>query len=97
METIRSEAFAVWLKNLRDPVAKIAILRRLGHIDRGLLGDVRPVGEGVMEARIHQGAGYQVYFIQHGATVIIILCGGDKSSQDKDIAKAKAMAREWRQ
>jgi putative addiction module killer protein len=50
-----------------------------------------------MEARIHQGAGYRVYFIQHGATVIIILCGGDKSSQDKDIAKAKAMAREWRQ
>jgi putative addiction module killer protein len=57
-------------------------------------GDVKPVGEGISELRIHHGAGYRVYYVQRGEELIILLCGGDKDSQDKDIAKAKEIARE---
>lgn len=63
----------------------------------GLAGDVEPVGEGVSELRIHYGPGYRVYFTQRGNIVIVLLCGGDKGSQERDIAAAKALAKEWRE
>ena len=72
---------------MRRPVRRLAF---------GNPGDVEPVGEGVSELRIHHGPGYRVYFIQHAALVVVLLCGGDKSSQKHDIAKAKALAAKWK-
>ena len=63
-------------------------------MEMGNFGDVAPVGEGVSEIRVHYGPGYRVYFVQEGAEIVVLLCGGDKSSQDRDIAKAKEMAKE---
>ena len=72
------------------------IVARLLAAEDGHLGDVRPVGEGVSEMRIRHGPGYRVYFITRGAELIILLCGGDKDSQQRDIARSKRMAMEWR-
>ena len=72
------------------------IVARLLAAEVGHLGDVRPVGEGVSEMRIQYGPGYRIYFITRGAELIILLCGGDKDSQQRDIARAKRMAMEWR-
>ena len=69
------------------------IPHRLAHASLGNFGDCEPVGEGVPEMRIHHGAGYRVYFVRHGAAVYVLLCGGDKSSQRRDIAKANSLAR----
>ncbi|MBL1353261.1 MAG: type II toxin-antitoxin system RelE/ParE family toxin [Zetaproteobacteria bacterium] len=79
--------FDQWLKNLRDKIAIAKIKTRMDRLELGNAGDVKPVGEGVSEMRIHTGAGYRVYFI-------ILLCGGDKSSQSKDIEKAKQLAKQ---
>jgi len=73
-------------------VRRIAI--RIARVEAGLLGDVKPLGCGVSEIRIPHGPGYRLYFVQRGATLIILLCGGDKGSQRRDIAQAKAMAAE---
>jgi putative addiction module killer protein len=86
--------FRKWLKGVKDPIATAHIIRRIARFEKGNLGDVEPVGEGVSEARIHHGAGYRLYFQQHGAVLIILLCGGDKSTQAKDIERAKALAKE---
>jgi putative addiction module killer protein len=86
--------FATWLAGLRDDRAKARILKRLDRAKAGNLGDVAPVGEGVSEMRIFHGPGYRVYFVQQGAELIVLLCGGDKSSQAADIAEARAMAKE---
>lgn len=90
-----SDAFATWLSNLRDTQANVRIAKRIKHMQQGTLGDVKPVGAGISEARIHYGKGYRLYFIQRGEAVIILLCGGDKKSQQNDIAKAKQLAKEW--
>jgi putative addiction module killer protein len=94
IEVRRAERFITWLNGLRDPraVAKIAI--RIKRLADGNIGDVAPVGEGVSELRIHYGPGYRVYFVQRGEVVVILLCGGDKGTQARDIAMAKDMARE---
>jgi putative addiction module killer protein len=89
-----TEAFANWLKALRDGVAKAKILVRLQRLANGNPGDVKPVGEGISELRVNYGPGYRIYYIQRGAELIILLCGGDKDSQGKDIAKAKKLAGE---
>ena len=68
---------------------------RLDRLAAGNPGDVKPIGEGVSEMRIDYGPGYRVYLKQHGATIILLLCGGDKGSQTKDIARAKALAANW--
>ncbi|PZA09520.1 type II toxin-antitoxin system RelE/ParE family toxin [Rhodopseudomonas palustris] len=95
MPTIRkTHEFERWLRNLRDRRARIRILLRLDRLELGNPGDVAPVGEGVSELRIHYGPGYRVYFVERGATVVVLLCGGDKSSQAADIAAAKRLARD---
>jgi len=90
------EPFTEWLKSLRDKVAQARIRVRLRQVQAGNFGDVEPVGDGVSEFRIHVGAGYRVYYGQHGKTVVILLCGGDKSSQAADIKRAKAFWSEWK-
>lgn len=71
------------------------IATRLARLAHGLAGDVEPVGEGVSELRIHYGSGYRVYFKRRGEQLVVLLCGGDKSSQSRDIAKARRLAKEW--
>ncbi|MES5098981.1 type II toxin-antitoxin system RelE/ParE family toxin [Agrobacterium sp. BA1120] len=94
MFTIReTEEFAEWLGGLRDVQARARIARRVYRLADGNPGDVKPVGESVSELRIDYGPGYRVYFIQDGKVVIVLLCGGDKSSQRRDIAKAKKLAK----
>ena len=90
-QTVR---FATWLAGLRDERARTRILKRLDRAGRGNLGDVAPVGEGVSEMRIFHGSGYRVYFVQRGTALIVLLCGGDKSTQGADIDEAKALAKE---
>lgn len=94
LEIKETEEFCDWLKALRNSVAKAKILVRIERLAHGNPGDVKPVGEGISELRIHYGAGYRVYYVQRGGELIILLCGGDKDSQDKDIAKAKKLAGE---
>ena len=72
------------------------IAARLDRLASANPGDAQPVGEGVSELRIHYGPGYRVYFLQRGPVLIVLLCGGDKSSQEKDIAQARALAAEWK-
>ena len=93
-ELRQTTRFATWLAGLRDDRARARILKRLDRARDGNLGDVAPVGEGVSEMRIFYGPGYRVYFIQRGKALIVLLCGGDKSTQGADIEEAKAMARE---
>lgn len=81
--------FERWLDALRDVRARARIKKRLDRIGLGNLGDFKPVGEGVMELRIDYGPGYRVYFARSGATIVLLLCGGDKSTQEQDILRAK--------
>lgn len=93
MPTIQqTDEYRTWAKSLRDRVAKSRIATRLDRLARGLPGDVEPVGGGVSELRIHYGPGYRVYFVQRGEVLIVLLCGGDKGTQARDIARAKALA-----
>ena len=89
---VRSSDFDAWLSHLADQKAKARILARLRSAAFGNFGDCEPVGEGVSEMRIHVGAGYRVYYTRTGSTVYVLLAGGVKASQTKDIAKAKTMA-----
>ena len=95
-EIIKSETFNKWLKSLRDARAVSRINARIRQVSLGNLGDIAPVGEGVSEMRIFYGPGYRVYFIREGQSLVVLLCGGDKSSQKKDIKQAKVLAKEWR-
>ena len=88
----QTEVFDQWLSDLRDMRAKARIVARLESARLGNLGDARPVGEKVSEMRVDVGAGYRVYFTRRRRIVIVLLCGGDKSTQNKDIARAKLMA-----
>jgi putative addiction module killer protein len=88
----QTEVFAGWRAEIRDPVAKAAIRRRLRRMEMGNLGDVKPVGMSISEARVDVGAGYRLYFtMRHG---VVLLCGGDKSTQTADIQTAKRLAKE---
>ncbi len=95
-EIIKSETFNKWFKGLRDARAVSRINARIRQVSLGNLGDIAPVGEGVSEMRIFYGPGYRVYFIREGKSLVVLLCGGDKSSQKKDIKQAKVLAKEWR-
>jgi putative addiction module killer protein len=91
---LRSSNFDAWLSRLADLKAKARILARLRSAMLGNFGDCAPVGEGVSEMRVHVGAGYRVYYTRTESTVYVLLVGGVKASQAKDITKAKHMARE---
>lgn len=93
-EIIQTETFSRWLSSLRDRRAVARINARLRSVSIGNLGDVASVGEGVSEMRLFYGPGYRLYFIRQGAAIIVLLCGGDKSTQARDIARAKALASE---
>jgi putative addiction module killer protein len=95
MPTVRqTETFIAWLKDLRDLRGRAKIVARIQRLEDGNAGDVAPVGGGVSEMRIHFGPGYRVYFVNRGGELILLLCGGDKSSQARDIEAAQKLAQE---
>lgn len=94
IEVLETEVFVRWMAKLSDPVAKTRIAARLRQLAFGLMGDVKPIGDGLSELRVHVGPGYRVYIAQRGAILIVVLCAGDKGSQSQDIARARALAGE---
>jgi putative addiction module killer protein len=90
----KTDKYSKWIETLKDKSAKVRILARIDKLELGHFGDVKPVGEGVSELRVNCGAGYRIYFKQTGKTIVFLLCGGDKSTQFKDIQAAKNLARE---
>ena len=95
IEIRKTVLFAQWLDDLRDLQARARVQARIERLAAGNPGDVEPVGEGVSELRINYGPGYRVYFQKRGNTLIILLCGGDKSTQSRDIKTAKRLLDEW--
>ncbi len=94
IEIRQTEVYSRWYNNLRDRQARARIDVRIRRLSLGNPGDVKPVGEGVSELRIDYGPGYRIYFVRHGQTLIILLAGGDKDTQDRDIKTALELARE---
>lgn len=94
IEVRQTAGYSEWFAGLRDRAAKVRIDIRVRRLSLGNAGDVKPVGDGVSELRIDHGPGYRVYFVQQGAVVIVLLAGGDKSTQDRDIKAARKLARE---
>ena len=94
IEVRQTAEFAKWSARLRDTRGRAKIAARIDRLSMGHPGDVRPVGEGISELRIHDGPGYRIYYAQRGTVLIVLLCGGDKSSQSRDIATAKKLAAE---
>ena len=92
IEILETETFSAWFQALKEERARSKIAARVRRLAFGNPGDIAPIGDGLSELRIHYGAGFRVYFLQRGNVVIVLLCGGTKSSQSKDIAKAKLMA-----
>jgi putative addiction module killer protein len=95
LELKQTEQFRRWRTRLKDERARTLIASRLDRLAYGHAGDAAPVGDGISELRIHYGPGYRVYFHREGNTVVILLCGGDKGSQAKDINTAKRLLAEW--
>ena len=95
IEVRQTEVFRDWLADLRDAIAAKAVKRRLVRLQAGLFGDAKSVGGGVHELRIDHGPGYRVYFARRGDMVVLLLCGGDKASQARDIARATALTANW--
>ena len=91
---IETESFAEWVDNIRDMPTRIRLRRRVNKAKLGNLGDTKAVGDGIWEMREFFGPGWRMYYIQRGDVLIVMLGGGDKSSQERDIAAAKAMAKE---
>jgi len=89
---LRTTEFSEWLDGLRDRTAVIKIAARIDRLAHGNPGDVQPVGAGISELRINYGPGYRVYFKRRGQMLVVLLCGGDKSTQARDIVLAKALA-----
>jgi len=94
IEIRQTVVFADWLDGLRDAVAVKRIKQRLARVQIGLFGDAKSVGDGVSELRVDHGPGYRVYFARRGDVVVILLCGGDKGSQKRDITRAKDINKE---
>ncbi len=94
IEVRKTEIFDKWFTKLKDRKAKARIQARIDRVEIGNFGDVSPVGEGISELRIFYGPGYRVYYVQKDSVVVILLSGGDKSSQKTDIAKAKEVAKQ---
>lgn len=96
VEVVASATFDRWVRKLKDRRAAARVLVRIDRLAAGNPGDVKPVGHGVRELRIDYGPGYRIYFLERGQQLIVLLCGGDKSTQDRDIAEAQRIAAEWR-
>ena len=96
IDVVESAAFKRWIRSLRDRRVIARINARLRHLSLGNMGDVKPVHSGLHEMRVHHGPGYRVYFLREGQTVIV-LCAGDKASQERDIERAGKLAKDWRQ
>jgi putative addiction module killer protein len=94
VEVRQTEVFATWFAALRDRAARARITSRIRRLSLGNPGDVKPVGGGVSEMRIDYGPGYRVYYVGRGEMVVVLLCGGDKGSQDRDIKRALELAAE---
>jgi putative addiction module killer protein len=92
MQIRRTEEFAKWLRDLKDLRGRAKIFDRLDRLADGNPGNARSVGAGVVELKIDYGPGYRVYYVERGKLLILLLCGGDKSTQDKDIQRAKVLA-----
>lgn len=88
---VRTSVFDRWLSRLKDPLGKANIIKRVRSAERGNFGDCAPVGEGVMEMRIHSGPGYRVYYMRISETMVALLCGGTKHRQSRDIEKARQL------
>ena len=97
IEIKQTEIFRKWRERLKDERARVLIASRLDRLAFGHMGDVEPVGQGISELRIHYGPGYRIYFQKQGNTIIVLLCGGDKNSQAKDIKTAKSLADEGKE
>jgi putative addiction module killer protein len=95
VEIVESDVFTAWFSGLRDRQAKARVLARIRRLAIGNPGDVKPVGAGISEMRINYGPGYRLYFQQRGKHWVILLCGGDKSTQASDILAAKVIAEAW--
>lgn len=96
VEVKQSGIFRKWRNMIKDERLRALIAARISRLSAGLAGDVKPIGAGLSELRIHYGAGYRIYYMQKGNIFIVLLCGGDKSAQKRDIEKAKAIAKEWK-
>jgi putative addiction module killer protein len=94
IEIRQTDEYARWFSSLRDRQARARIDARIRRLSLGNPGDVKPVGEGASELRIDYGPGYRVYFVQRGQTLVILLAGGDKRTQDRDIKLARTLVRE---
>jgi putative addiction module killer protein len=90
------EPYTEWFRRLRDATVKTIIGKRLRRVETGNLGDCKLVGEGVSELRIDFGPGYRIYFGLRGTVLVVLLCGGDKGSQDRDIERAKTFWADWK-
>ena len=90
----QTTVYSSWFDKLRDQAAKIRIDIRIRRLSLGNPGDVKPVGEGVSELRVNFGPGYRIYYVHRGDEFVVLLAGGDKSTQEQDIREAKALARE---
>jgi putative addiction module killer protein len=97
IEIVQSDEFESWIDKLRDLRAQLRIRARIERLSKGNPGDVKPVGEGVSELRVDYGPGYRVYVLQRGEVLVVLLCGGDKSTQIKDIKQAKLIAQRWKE
>lgn len=96
VEVIKSSVFDRWMSELRDRRAAVRVQVRIDRLAGGNPGDVKPIGGGLSEMRIDYGPGYRVYFMRRGTVLIVLLCGGDKSSQDSDIEQARMIAEQWK-
>lgn len=96
IEVRQTAIFEKWFENLKDRKARARIQARVDRLELGNFGDVAPVGDGISELRIFYGPGYRVYFIQQGSVIVILLSGGDKGTQQADIAHAKVIAKQLR-
>lgn len=94
MNIRQTDAFAKWLKKLKDHEARARVILRINRFKIGNLGDVKSVGEGVREARIDHGPGYRLYFVERRGELIILLCGGSKKTQQSDVERAKTLKKE---
>ena len=95
VEVLTTQVFDQWLRKLKDRQARLRIVERIDRLAHGNAGDTKPVGQGVWELRLTYGPGYRVYYLQDGGNLVLLLCGGDKSTQQADIERAHRLADEW--